>query len=54
MPLEKVTLNMQSVWLCSRNDAIWNVAVIFAAIGVFGTGQFVARHNHGWQALWRL
>nr|WP_174507077.1 cation diffusion facilitator family transporter [Acinetobacter sp. Marseille-Q1620] len=31
--------NMQSVWLCSRNDAIGNVAVIFAAIGVFGTGS---------------
>ncbi|WP_445116163.1 cation transporter [Acinetobacter sp. WZC-1] len=30
--------NMQSVWLCSRNDAIGNVAVILAAIGVFGTG----------------
>ena len=29
----------QSVWLCSRNDAIGNVAVIFAAIGVFGTGS---------------
>lgn len=31
--------NMQSVWLCSRNDAIGNVAVIFAAVGVFGTGS---------------
>ncbi|MHA3891512.1 cation transporter [Acinetobacter sp. GXMZU3951] len=31
--------NMQSVWLCSRNDAIGNIAVIFAAIGVFGTGS---------------
>jgi len=30
--------NMRSVWLCTRNDAIGNVAVIFAAIGVFGTG----------------
>jgi Co/Zn/Cd efflux system component len=30
--------NMQSVWLCSRNDAIGNVAVILAALGVFGTG----------------
>lgn len=29
--------NMTSVWLCSRNDAIGNIAVIFAAIGVFGT-----------------
>ena len=31
--------NMKSVWLCSRNDAIGNVAVIFAAISVFGTGS---------------
>lgn len=30
--------NMRSVWLCSRNDAIGNVAVIMAALGVFGTG----------------
>ena len=30
--------NMRSVWICSRNDAIANVAVVTAAIGVFGTG----------------
>lgn len=30
--------NMQSVWLCSRNDAIGNLAVMLAAVGVFGTG----------------
>ena len=30
--------NMRSVWLCSRNDAIGNIAVIIAAVGVFGTG----------------
>ena len=30
--------NMRSVWLCSRNDAIGNAAVMFAALGVFGTG----------------
>lgn len=30
--------NMRSVWLCSRNDAIGNVAVMFAALGVFGIG----------------
>jgi Co/Zn/Cd efflux system component len=30
--------NMQSVWLCSRNDAISNIAVMLAALGVFGTG----------------
>jgi Co/Zn/Cd efflux system component len=29
--------NMRSVWLCSRNDAIGNVAVLMAAVGVFGT-----------------
>lgn len=27
--------NMQSVWLCSRNDAIGNIAVIVASIGVY-------------------
>jgi Co/Zn/Cd efflux system component len=26
------------VWLCSRNDAIGNLAVMAAALGVFGTG----------------
>lgn len=31
--------NMRSVWVCSRNDAIGNVAVMAAALGVFGTGQ---------------
>ena len=31
--------NMRSVWLCSRNDAIGNVAVFMAALGVFGTGS---------------
>lgn len=31
--------NMRSVWLCSRNDAIGNVAVFLAALGVFGTGS---------------
>lgn len=30
--------NMRSVWLCTRNDAIGNVAVMLAAVGVFGTG----------------
>jgi Co/Zn/Cd efflux system component len=30
--------NMRSVWLCSRNDAIGNIAVLLAAAGVFGTG----------------
>lgn len=31
--------NMRSVWLCSRNDAIGNLAVLAAAFGVLGTGQ---------------
>lgn len=30
--------NMRSVWICSRNDAVGNVAVVAAAAGVFGTG----------------
>ena len=30
--------NVRSVWLCSRNDAVGNVAVVLAALGVFGTG----------------
>jgi len=30
--------NMRSVWLCSRNDAVGNVAVALAAVGVSGTG----------------
>ena len=30
--------NMRSVWICSRNDAIGNLAVVAAAVGVFGTG----------------
>jgi cation diffusion facilitator family transporter len=30
--------NMRSVWLCTRNDALGNIAVIIAAIGVLGTG----------------
>lgn len=51
--------NMRSVWICSRNDAIGNLAVVAAALGVFGTGTAfpdlaVARHygciRHCW---WR-
>lgn len=33
--------NMRSIWLCSRNDAIGNVAIIIAASGVFAM-------NSGW------
>jgi len=31
--------NMRSVWLCSRNDALSNVAVMLAALAVFGTAS---------------
>ena len=31
--------NMRSVWICSRNDAIANLAVLAAALGVLGTGS---------------
>ncbi len=31
--------NMRSVWLCTRNDAIGNVAVMLAALGVAQTGS---------------
>lgn len=31
--------NMRGVWLCTRNDALGNVAVMLAAVGVFGTGS---------------
>ena len=30
--------NMRSVWICSRNDALGNIAVLGAAGGVFATG----------------
>jgi Co/Zn/Cd efflux system component len=33
--------NIRSVWICTRNDALGNLAVLLAAAGVFGTG-------HGW------
>jgi Co/Zn/Cd efflux system component len=31
--------NMGSLWLCSRNDALGNLAVLAAAVGVFGTAS---------------
>jgi Co/Zn/Cd efflux system component len=31
--------NMRSVWLCSRNDAVGNIAVLLAALGVAGTAS---------------
>lgn len=30
--------NMRSVWICSRNDALGNIAVLAAAAGVFASG----------------
>lgn len=30
-----VDANMRSVWICSRNDALGNFAVLIAAMGVF-------------------
>jgi len=33
-----VDSNMRSVWLCSRNDVLGNLAVLAAAAGVFGSG----------------
>jgi len=31
--------NMRSVWICSRNDVVGNLAVLLAALGVFGTAS---------------
>ena len=31
--------NMRSVWLCTRNDVIGNIAVLLAALGVYGTAS---------------
>ena len=39
--------NVRSVWLCSRNDAIGNVAVMLAALGVWSTATV------GRMSLWR-
>lgn len=30
--------NMRSAWICTRNDVFGNMAVLLAALGVFGTG----------------
>jgi Co/Zn/Cd efflux system component len=30
--------NMRSAWICTRNDILGNLAVLLAALGVFGTG----------------
>ena len=31
-------VNMRSAWICTRNDVLGNLAVLLAALGVFGTG----------------
>ncbi|MFE1600700.1 cation transporter [Methylobacterium sp. ID0610] len=36
-PYKDGDANVRSVWLCSRNDAIGNVIVMMAALGVWGT-----------------
>ena len=48
--------NMRSAWVCSRNDVVGNVAVILAAVGVFGTAtgwpDFIVAGIMATLALW--
>jgi Co/Zn/Cd efflux system component len=37
LPYKDGDANVRSVWLCSRNDAMGNVIVMIAALGVWGT-----------------
>ena len=37
LPYKNGDANVRSVWLCSRNDAIGNLIVMVAALGVWGT-----------------
>ena len=39
--------NVRSVWLCSRNDAIGNIAVMVAATWCVGHGHWLAGHHSG-------
>jgi Co/Zn/Cd efflux system component len=39
LPWRDGDANVRSVWLCSRNDAIGNVAVMVAALGVWATAS---------------
>lgn len=39
LPYKDGDANVRSVWLCSRNDAIGNVVVMAAALGVWGTAS---------------
>ena len=34
--------NMRSAWICTRNDVLGNLAVLLAALGVFGTWNRMA------------
>jgi Co/Zn/Cd efflux system component len=48
--------NMRSAWICTRNDVVGNLAVLLAALGVFGTdtGRLVGHNrslDHGGLAL---
>lgn len=39
--------NMRSVWLCSRNDVIGNVAVMLAALGVWLRHRLAGHDSRG-------
>ncbi|MGY3489443.1 Co/Zn/Cd efflux system component [Bradyrhizobium sp. USDA 4011] len=39
LPYKNGDANVRSVWLCSRNDAIGNLIVMVAALGVWGTAS---------------
>ncbi len=47
--------NRESVWICSRNDAIGNIAVMIAAAGVFASGtiwpDIIVAAVLGWLAI---
>lgn len=36
-PYRSGEANMRSAWICTRNDVLGNLAVLLAALGVFGT-----------------
>lgn len=53
--------NRESVWICSRNDAIGNVAVMIAAVGVFASStiwpDIIVAAILGWLAIsgaWKI
>jgi Co/Zn/Cd efflux system component len=45
--------NTRSAWICTRNDVLGNLAVLLAALGVFGTGTAVGL-MYRWRRSWRL